>query len=144
MNEWTNQQIKQTNKQNERTLKFILGKVILKPLRQGGFAGVIRFSRDVYCLCIVPFADLWPSSVRPFRFERLGCTFLICSLAVCSFVRNVFASEVKFRVKCCRFWPDTLPPCFSGSWHQVRISFFELVSSPAHNLLHTFQLHFFW
>ena len=95
MNEWMNQQIKQTNKQNERTPKFILGKVILKPLRQGGFVGVIRFSRDVYCLCIVPFADLWPSSVRPFRFERLGYTFLICSLVVCSFVRNVFASEVK-------------------------------------------------
>ena len=45
-------------KQNERTLKFILGKVILKPLRAGGFAGVIRLSRGVYCLCIVPFDDL--------------------------------------------------------------------------------------
>ena len=93
MNEWMNQQIKQTNKQNERTLKFILGKVILKPLRQGGFAGVIRFSRDVYCLCIVPFADLWPSSVRPFRFERLGYTFLSVRLPF------VFVRKERFRVR---------------------------------------------
>ena len=60
MDESTDQANKQTNKQNERTPKFILGKVILKPLRPGGFAGVISLSRDVYCLCIVPLANLWP------------------------------------------------------------------------------------